>query len=56
MNNLVNQVKAILGLKFDVCSFEAKNRVFDYDHQYMNMFQFVQCSKNDVQVCSMFIK
>ena len=44
MGNLVNVVKALLGSKFDVRSFKAKNRVF------------VQCSKNDVRVCSMFDK
>ena len=48
MGNLVNVVKALLGLKFDVRSFEAKNRVFEFDHQYMNRFEFVRCSKNDV--------
>ena len=34
-----------------VRSFEAKNRVFEFDYQYMNMF--VRCSKNDVRVSSM---
>ena len=33
MSNLVNVVKALLGSKFDVRSFEAKNRVFEFDHQ-----------------------
>ena len=56
MNNLVNQVKAILGLKFDVCSFEAKNRVFKLNHQYMNMFEFVRCSKNDGEIVQCSIK
>ena len=56
MSDLVNVVKALLGSKFDVRSFEAKNRVFEFDHQYMNMFEFVQCSKNDVRVRSMYIK
>ena len=32
-SNLVNLVKAILGSKFDVWSFEAKNWVFQSDHQ-----------------------
>ena len=50
MSNLVNQVKALLGSKFDVRSFEAKNRVFEFDHQQMNTFEFVRCSKNDVGV------
>ena len=56
MSDLVNVVKALLGSKFDVRSFEAKNRVFEFDHQQMNMFEFVRCSKNDVQVRSMFDK
>ena len=53
MGNLVNVVKALLGSKFDVRSFEAKNRVFEFDHQQMNTFEFVRCSKNDVCVSSM---
>ena len=56
MSNLVNVVKNVLGSKFDVQSFEAKNRVFEFDHQQMNMFEFVRCSKNDVRVRSMFDK
>ena len=56
MSNLVNVVKTVLGSKFDVRSFEAKNRVFEFDHQQMNMFEFVRCSKNDVGVRSMFDK
>ena len=56
MSNLVNVVKALLGSKFDVRSFEAKNRVFEFDHQQMNTFKFVRCSKNDVRVRSMFDK
>ena len=31
MSNLVNLVKALLGSLFDVRSFEAKNRVFEFD-------------------------
>ena len=54
MSDLVNVVKALLGSKFDVRSFEAKSRVFEFDHQLMNMFEFVRCSKNDVRVRSMF--
>ena len=54
MSDLVNVVKALLGSKFDVRSFEAKNRVFEFDHQQMNTFEFVRCSKNDVRVRSMF--
>ena len=56
MSNLVNLVKALFGLMFFVRSFEAKNRVFGLDHQWMNMLEFVRCSKNDVQVRSMFDK
>ena len=41
---------------FDVRSFEAKNKVFKFNHQYMNKFEFVRCSKNDVRVRSMFDK
>ena len=33
MSNLVNLVKALLGSMFDVRSFEAKNRVFEFNHQ-----------------------
>ena len=33
---------------FEVRSFEAKNRVFEFNEKKMNMFEFVQCSKNDV--------
>ena len=54
MSNLVHLVKALLGSMFNVRSFEAKNRVFGLDHQWMNMLEFVRCSKNDVQVRSMF--
>ena len=32
----------------NVPSFEAKNRVFKFDYQKMNMFEFVRCLKNDV--------
>ena len=56
MGNLVNVVKALLGSKFDVRSFEAKNRMFEFDRQQMNTFEFVRCSKNDVRVRSMFEK
>ena len=56
MGNLVNVVKALLGSKFDVRSFEAKNRMFVFDRQQMNTFEFVRCSKNDVPVQSMFEK
>ena len=33
MSNLVNLVKALLDSKFDVRSFEAKNKVFEFDHR-----------------------
>ena len=56
MSKLVNVVKTLLGSKFDLRSFKAKNRVFQFDHQQMNMFEFVRCSKNDVRVRSMFDK
>ena len=56
MSDLVHVVKALLGSKFDVLSFEAKNRVFEFDRQQMNTFEFVRCSKNDVRVRSMFEK
>ena len=41
---------------FDVRSFEAKVRVFEFDYQEINTFKFVRCSKNDVRVRSMFDK
>ena len=56
MSSLVYLVKALLGLMFDVRSFEANNVVFEFDHQQMNTFEFVRCSKNDVRVRSMFDK
>ena len=48
MSKLVNVVKTLIGSKFDVRSFEAQNRVFEFDYQKMNTFKFVRCSKNDV--------
>ena len=54
MSNFVNVVKALLGSMFNARSFEAKNMVFEFDHQLMNNFEFVRCSKNDVRVPSMF--
>ena len=56
MSNLVNVMKTVLGLKFDVRLFEAKNWVFEFNHQQMNTFEFVRCSKTDVRVRSMFDK
>ena len=41
---------------FNVFTFEAKNRMFEFDLQSMNMFEFVWCSKNDVRVHMMFDK
>ena len=41
---------------FDVRSIEAKNRVLEFNYQNMNMFEYIQCSKNDVLVSSMFDK
>ena len=41
---------------FDVRLFEAKIQVFEFDHQLINTFEFIGCSKNDVQVHSMFDK
>ena len=38
---------------FDVHSLKAKNRVFKFDFQKMNMLENVPFWKNDVQVCSM---
>ena len=32
---------------------QSQNRMFKFDYKKMNMFKFVQCSKNDVWVCSM---
>ena len=49
MSNLVNLEKALLGSKFGVRSIEARNRVFKFDHQFMNAFEFVQYTK---KLCS----
>ena len=48
--------EGLLGSMFDVCPFEAKIQVFEFDHQLMNIYKFVGCSKNDVWVHSMFDK
>ena len=37
-------------------SFDSKNRVFKFDYQKMNSFEFVRCLQNDVRVHSMFDK
>ena len=39
------------GSDYDVRSFEAKNRVVEFDYQRMNTFVSVACSKNDVRAC-----
>ena len=36
----------------DVCSFEAKNRVLEFNYQKMTSFESVRCSKTDAQVSS----
>ena len=46
--------EGLLGSKFDVSSFEVKIQVCEFDHQYMNKFEFVWCLKNDVWVVMMF--
>ena len=56
MNNLINLVKTFDVQWFDVRLFEAKIQVLEFDHQQMKMFEFIQCSKNDVRVQSMFNK
>ena len=33
MSDLVNLEKVLLGSMFGVCSFEAKNQVFEFDHR-----------------------
>ena len=33
LGNLVNLVQALLGSNFEVLSFEAKNRMLEFDHQ-----------------------
>ena len=37
------------GAMFDLQSFEAKNRVFEFNHQYINAFEFLRFSKNRAQ-------
>ena len=41
---------------FDVSSFETKTRVFKFDHQQMNTFEFVLCLKNDVHQNLVFVQ
>ena len=54
--NLANVLKALYVFRFDVLSFEAKNGMFEFDRQFMNVFEFVQCLKNKVATCSIFDK
>ena len=41
---------------FHVRSFEAKNKLLEFDFQYMNSFESFGRSDNDVHVYSMFNK
>ena len=41
---------------FEVHSLEAKNKVFEFDYQKINMFKSVECLKNDGRGWSMFDK
>ena len=54
MTNSVNIAMCFLYLKFQVRLFEAKNRMFKFDYQEINTFEFVWCFKNDVQFSSTF--
>ena len=54
MSNFINLVMDTLGSMFHVRLFKAKNKVFQFNYQKMNMFESIQCSKIDVPVCSMF--
>ena len=56
MSNLVNLVKALLSLMFNVLKFEAKNSVFEFDFQQMNTLDFVSYLKDDVRACLMLDK
>ena len=47
MGGLVNLVNALLGSIFQVCLFKAKNRVLEFVHQQMNMFEYVRCHKTN---------
>ena len=40
ISDLVNLVKALLGLMFHVCSFKTKNRAFKFDHQPTHLYWF----------------
>ena len=54
MSDLVILInKGPIGSMFNVLSFKPKNRMLEFNHQ---SFKFVRCSKNDVQVRSMFNK
>ena len=54
MNDFFKSSKGLSDSMFDVSSFEAKIQVFEIDHKLMNMFEFVGCLKNDVEVHMMF--
>ena len=41
---------------FEVHSLEAKNKVFEFDNQKINVFKSVECLKNDGRGWSMFDK
>ena len=45
MSKLVNVVKTLIGSKFDVRSFKAKNRVFEFAYHKKNTSEFVLCLK-----------
>ena len=45
LSNLINLVKALLGLMLDVRPFKARNWMFEFDHLQMNTFELVLCSK-----------
>ena len=44
--------RIMFDVRCSICrSFEARDRVFEFDYEKLNKFKFVQCSKNDVLVC-----
>ena len=52
MSDSLILIEVLIGSMFDVRSFYAKNRMFEFDYQKMNTFKSVRFSKNDVGVCS----
>ena len=52
----VFQRLVIQSLMMDILSLEGKKNVFDFNYQKINMFNFVQCWKNVIRVCSTFDK